>query len=116
MPRSALLSLGLLAACGVNEKNWGDRYAEALCDFESRCARADFFDGYDDRKECRTEVREAWDDVVDYYRENCEFSRPDAQECLAWLHGSCKDAGTHYDDMAEDCADVWDCQTGWYDI
>lgn len=58
---------------------------------------------------------DSWEDSEDYY-DGCDFDKDKAQDCLNALSTStCKEAGDDYEDLFEDCGEVWDCQDADYD-
>jgi hypothetical protein len=113
MSRSLLFLVPLLVSCsfggGVTKSNWGDQYAQKSCAFSKRCAPILFYYAYDDMDECKDEYLDAWEDSEDYY-DDCDFDKDKAQDCLNKMSSTtCKEAGEDYEDVFEDCAEVWDC-------
>lgn len=107
--RSAVLSLFALAACGVNEDNWGEKNARVECEYMERCAALEFFYLYDDQGECIDKKLDYWDEYGEQVVQGCKFDEEAANECHKLLGQSCETIVDDMDDVTEACAEAWNC-------
>lgn len=105
----SLLLLALVAGCGVNEDNWGDKSAKIECKELERCSAIDFFDLYDNKGECLDKKHEYWDSYGQQTRDNCTFDEDAAKKYFKYLNGSCQDIADHADDITKTYSEVWNC-------
>ena len=108
------LTLALLAplsACSlfgtkVDEDNFGEEFAEAICSLQKECLALFFYEEYDDLEECADEYAEDWEDGY----EDCDFDQDKAEDCIkAIREADCTDGYDGLEDAFEDCEEVWDC-------
>ena len=111
--RKMLPLFALLGGCSVNEDSWPNKYAHATCDFAKRCSSAYFFYEYDNVNDCVDEYKDYWEEYGASRYADCNFDQGKAKDCLNSLDRSCKAAGSDYDDLFDDCYDVWDCGDGY---
>lgn len=119
MMRDNLLLTGMFAAifagCSlfgggpVDEDNWSEKSATAMCKSMEKCYRAAFEAEYDDVADCVDNQMDLADEYSDYY-DDCDFDDGNAQDCLDSINEA--DCGDFYDDpedVYEACLEVWDC-------
>jgi hypothetical protein len=93
----------LLGACGTSPEDFGQDYAEEICDYAFDCPGND----YDSRDECLAEH-----DVhsADFHP-GCEFVQDLADDCLDGIRDARKTCDEDALVAAEDeaCVRAWDC-------
>jgi hypothetical protein len=101
--------LSLLACFGtVNEKNFIEKYSEALCTFEDECNRSAFLEEWDDVDECVEDSLDAIDDA-DLDLEDCDFDKDKAKDCLDTIKDATEDCDAEDLADADECGEVFDC-------
>ena len=104
--------LTLLACFGtVNEKNFVEKYSEALCTFEDECNRSAFLEEWDDVDECVEDSLDAIDDA-DLDLDSCDFDKDKAKECLSAIKDATEDCEAEDIADADECAEAFDCGDG----
>ncbi len=107
--RGAILSAVLLAACGVTEDNYDEKFASALCKYQSNCATAAFNAYYDDLADCVNDYADFTEAYAEYLTD-CEFQKDRAADCLSSVQSAA--SSCDYNDLYDnDCYYVWDCPT-----
>lgn len=101
--------VALIVGCKITEDEWPEKSAEAQCKFAERCSTSQFYYHFEDVKDCVADALDTWDDVKDYYDEECIYDDDAAKACLKALDRSCKKAGQEYEEVFEACFEVWDC-------
>jgi len=107
-----LFLLSLLACFGtVNEKNFLEKYSEALCTFEDECNRSVFLEEWDDVDDCVDDQLDIIDDA-DLDLEDCDFDKDNAKDCLATIKDATEDCEAEDIADADECGEVFDCDGG----
>lgn len=99
----------LLMGCGgeFDAETFLDRYAKATCIALEECERAYFLELYGDRSECREEIVDALEDVLE--DDSCTFEPEEAQRCLDSFQEYEKTCD-YRDLKGDDCADAFGCE------
>lgn len=91
-----------------SEDDFKEAWVEGLCRAEEECTPNDFYDYWEDVEQCLDEyedyVDEEWDSG------DCDFDSNAANDCIDALNAyenSCDD--NDYDDVEDNCDDVFDC-------
>ena len=101
----------LLTSClvgNIDEDSLPAQYAGPICKNLQRCERGYFESEYSDMADCRDEVADNLEDLVDYADDqDCDFDEDEAKECLQSINSvSCED--WYEGDASDDCEDVFE--------
>lgn len=105
-----ILAVGLSACASVNKpEGFASAQAKVSCQGLKKCNLAFFLEEYRDMPDC---IDEQTDDNDDLFRDledaECEYDADEAKACLEATQEyarTCEDP----EDVAEDCAEVWEC-------
>jgi hypothetical protein len=103
------MMLLLLAACGINEDNFADKFGALACDQYEDCEPDNFDDDYDSFDDCLDDAVPLFEEVQDWGEEVCGIDYDLATECYRDMKAmDCEeiedgDAPPSCDDIYEDC-------------
>ena len=87
--RLVLLLTLIASGCAIEEADFPDVYADAICDRLAECDKGDYENRYDSDEDCE----EQWADGADFWMDAAdllggEYDSEDARDCIRAIRGA----------------------------
>ena len=105
----------LLPACNtINQDNYLEKFIKVQCKIYNECYEEDFAEYWDDVDDCVDEGMEGlegYQEYIEEYYADCEFSSKNAGKCInSYKKVSCEDLESDdYEIDEEACENIWEC-------